>query len=332
MDQNYDPVRWGVLGVAGIAVNKVIPGMQRSGTSRVEAIASRSPDRAEEAAARLSIPRWYGSYQDLLDDPAVEAVYIPLPNHLHAEWAIKAVEAGKHVLCEKPLATSAAEARDMVHAAETAGVLLMEAFMYRLHPLWVEVRRLLAEGAIGDLRAVQVFFSYYNVDPDDIRNIARFGGGALADIGCYAVNAARMLFDSEPIRVSGAVRRDPGFGTDVLTSALLEFERGHATVTCSTQLEEDQRVHIHGTTGRILIEIPFNIPPDRVTRILVASGGEPPVAPDIVVHDVAEADQYAVQADAFSRGEGGNRGADASERRHRQSRGDGADRGRCRGV
>jgi predicted dehydrogenase len=173
--------------------------------------------------------------------------------------------------------------------------------MYRLHPLWVEVRRLLSEGAIGDLRAVQVFFSYYNVNPEDIRNIANVGGGALMDIGCYAVNAARMLVGTEPIRVRGAIKRDPGFGTDVLTSALLDFDGRHATLTCSTQLEPDQRVHIHGTAGRILVEIPFNIPSDRATRILVASGGEPPVAPDIVVYEVAAADQYEVQADAFSR-------------------------------
>ena len=301
MDEALDPVRWGVLGVAGIAVNKVIPGMQRSEMSRVEAIASRSPGRAEEAAGRLSIPRWHGSYEDLLDDPAIEAVYIPLPNHLHAEWSVKAAEAGKHVLCEKPLAMNSAEAREMVQAADSAGVRLMEAFMYRLHPLWAEVRRLLSEGAIGDLLAVQVFFSYYNVNPDDIRNIAHVGGGALMDIGCYAVNAARMLFGTEPTRVHGAIRRDTGFGTDVLTSALLDFDGRHATLSCSTQLESDQRVHIHGTTGRILVEIPFNIPPDRATRILVVSGGEPPVAPEIAVHEVAAADQYEVQADAFSR-------------------------------
>jgi predicted dehydrogenase len=267
----------------------------------VEAIASRSPDRAEEAASRLSIPRWHGSYEELLDDPLIDAVYIPLPNHIHAEWTIKAAAAGKHILCEKPLATSSAEARRMVEAAKDAGVLLMEAFMYRLHPLWIEARRLIAEGAVGDLMAVQVFFSYFNVDPDDIRNIAEVGGGALNDIGCYAVNTARMLFGGEPNRVTGAVRRDSTFGTDVLTSALLEFDSGHATLSCSTQLEDDQRVHIHGTTGRMLVEIPFNIPPDRATRILVASGGEPPVAPDIVVHEIAAADQYGVQADAMSR-------------------------------
>ncbi|HEY4606321.1 MAG TPA: Gfo/Idh/MocA family oxidoreductase, partial [Acidimicrobiia bacterium] len=216
--QVIEPVRWGVLGSADIAVNKVIPAMLGAKLCRVDAIASRSHGRAQEVADRLGIPKAHGSYEDLLADPEVEAVYIPLPNHLHATWAIAAADAGKHVLCEKPLAMSSAEAQKMIDAAEQAGVKLMEAFMYRLHPLWVEVRRLLAEGAIGDLLAIQSFFSYRNVDPDDIRNIVEFGGGALYDIGCYPVNVSRMLFAAEPTDVKASIRRDPMFGTDVLTS------------------------------------------------------------------------------------------------------------------
>jgi predicted dehydrogenase len=177
----------------------------------------------------------------------------------------------------------------------------MEAFMYRLHPLWVEVRRLIADGAIGELRAVQSFFSYHNVDAADIRNRVDAGGGALHDIGCYPVNVARMLFDSEPSHVDATIHRDPEFGTDVLTSVVLDFDGRHAAFTCSTQLEPDQRVHIYGTEGRLLVEIPFNIPPDRPTRVLLVSGGDPPVDPNVVVHQVAAADQYRVQADAFSR-------------------------------
>jgi predicted dehydrogenase len=296
-----EPVRWGVLGCAGIAVHKVIPAMQASQLSRVEAIASRSGEKAKSTAESLGIPRWLGSYQDLLDDPAIEAVYIPLPNHLHAEWAIAAAESGKHVLCEKPLATTSAQAREMIDAADRAGVKLMEAFMYRLHPLWVEVMRLIGEGEVGDLLAVQSFFSYYNVDPDDIRNSVEFGGGALFDIGCYPVNVARMLFAAEPSGVKSMIRRDDSFGTDVLTSVLLDFDGRHASFTASTQLEDDQRVHIHGTAGRLLVEIPYNIPPDRPTRILQYSGGEPPVAPGLVVHEIPPADQYGIQADAFSR-------------------------------
>ncbi|MGH8914413.1 MAG: Gfo/Idh/MocA family protein [Acidimicrobiia bacterium] len=296
-----EPVRWGVLGTAGIAVHKVIPGMQGSELSRVEAIASRSANKARATADRLGIPRSYGSYEDLLADPEIEAVYIPLPNHLHAEWAIAAAGAGKHVLCEKPMAITSSQAREMIVAAERAGVKLMEAFMYRLHPLWVEVRRLLGDGLIGELLAVQSFFSYRNLDPDDIRNVLDYGGGAMFDIGCYPVNVSRMLFGSEPSAVKAAIRRDDQFGTDVVTSAILDFDGRHATFTCSTQLEDDQRVHLQGTSGRLQVEIPYNIPPDLPTRILHYAGGEPPVAPHLEIHEVAAADQYGVQADAFSR-------------------------------
>ncbi len=296
-----DPVRWGVLGCANIATRKVIPGMQQSRWSRVDAIASRSLENATSVARALGIARAHGSYEALLEDPAIEAVYIPLPNHLHAEWTLAAAGAGKHVLCEKPLAISSSEARTMIDGCNAAGVKLMEAFMYRLHPLWVEVRRLVAEGLIGDLLAIQSFFSYRNVDPANIRNIPEYGGGALMDVGCYPVNVARMLFASEPSAVRSSIRRDPTFGTDVVTSAILDFEGRHATFTCSTQLEDDQRVELVGTTGRLLVEIPFNIPPDRPTRVLHFAGGEPPVSPNVEVHEVGPADQYGVQADLFSR-------------------------------
>ena len=296
-----DPVRWGVLGSADIAIKKVIPAMQGSQLSRVEAIASRDGERARATADKLGIAKSYGSYEGLLQDPEIEAVYIPLPNHLHAEWAIAAAKAGKHVLCEKPMAVSSAAAREMIEAANQAGVKLMEAFMYRLHPLWTEVQRLLDEGVIGDLLAIQSFFSYRNVDPNDIRNIVAFGGGAMYDVGCYPVNVARMLFRSEPSDVKAVIRRDEAFGTDAVTSAILDFDGRHAAFTCSTQLEDDQRVHLQGTSGRLLIEIPFNIPHDRPTRILAFSGGEPPVSPGVEIHEVPAADQYGVQADAFSR-------------------------------
>jgi len=296
-----EPVSWGVIGCADIAVKKVIPAMNGSELSHVTAIASRSPERARATADTLGITKSYGSYEELLGDPEIEAVYIPLPNHLHPEWAISSAEAGKHVLCEKPLATSSAVAKQMVDAAERSGVKLMEAFMYRLHPMWAEVRRLIADGAVGELRAIQSFFSYHNIDPDDIRNRVDAGGGALHDIGCYPVNVARMLFDAEPSDVIATIQRDPEFGTDVLTSAVLGFDGRHAGFTCSTQLEDDQRVHIYGTGGRLVVEIPFNIPPDRPTRVLLISGGDPPVDPDVVVHQIPAADQYRVQADAFSR-------------------------------
>jgi len=293
-------VSWGVLGTADIAIKKVIPAIQGSEMSRVTAIASRDGSRSRAVADRLGIPTSHGSYEALLEDPGIEVVYIPLPNHLHAEWAIAAAESGKHVLCEKPMAVTSEAAREMIEAAESAGVKLMEAFMYRLHPLWVEVRRLLDEGVIGDLLAIQSFFSYRNVDPKDIRNTVAFGGGSLYDIGCYPVNLARMLFGAEPSDVKASIRRDRDFGTDVLTSVILDFDGRHAAFTCSTQIEDDQRVHIQGTTGRLLVEIPFNIPPDRPTRIVAFAGGEPPVAPGMEIHEVPAADQYGIQADAFS--------------------------------
>ena len=230
----------------------------------------------------------------------MDAVYIPLPNHLHPEWTIAAARAGKHVLCEKPLALTADDAERMATACREAGVVLMEAFMYRVHPSWQAARRLLAEGRIGRLVAVQSWFSYYNDDPGNIRNILDAGGGALYDIGCYCVNLSRMLFAAEPTRVQASMRRDPATGTDVVTAAILDFPEGTASFTCSTRAEDDQRVDIYGTTGRISIGIPFNIPPDRPTEVSVASGGDPPVAPDVETLTFPAADPYAVELEQFA--------------------------------
>jgi predicted dehydrogenase len=293
-------LRWGILSTANIGVGKVIPGLQASQRSEVVAIASREAGRAEAAARALAIPRAHGSYEALLADPDVDAVYIPLPNHLHAEWAIAAARAGKHVLCEKPLAMTAAEAQAIVDAGREAGIVLVEAFMYRQHPSWVAVRDLVASGRIGRLVAVDSWFSYHLKDPTNIRNIREVGGGALYDIGCYSVNLSRMLFGDEPKAVAATIVRDPGSGVDILTSAILSFAAGTATFTSATQVEPDQRVSIYGTAGRIEVEIPFNIPPDRPSRVFVIAGGDPPVAPAIEVLEFAPADPYAVQADRFA--------------------------------
>jgi predicted dehydrogenase len=293
-------VRWGVLGCASIAVNKVIPAMQRSQRCEVVAIGSRDGGRAAAVAATLGIARSYDSYDDVLADPAVEAVYIPLPNHLHAEWTKRAAAAGRHVLCEKPLALDVAQVIEMIDACRAAGVLLMEAFMYRLHPLWQRTYALVAEGVIGELLAIQTRFTYHNTDPTNIRNIAEYGGGAVMDIGCYPISVARWFFGGEPMTVAATVRRDTTFGTDVLTSALLDFDGRQAAFTCSTQLESDQRVHLLGTTGRLEVEIPFNIPPDRPTRVILASGGAPPVAPALTTFEVPACDPYTAEADAFA--------------------------------
>ncbi len=293
-------LRWGVLSTANIATGKVIPGMRRAGRCELLGIASRDEATARRVAAELDIPRAYGSYEALLADPDIDAVYIPLPNHLHREWTEKAARAGKHVLCEKPLALTADDAAAMRDACAEAGVLLVEAFMYRLHPSWEAVRQVVASGRIGRLVAVDSWFSYFNDDPSNIRNMRDIGGGALYDIGCYSVNLSRMLFGDEPTEVRARLVRDPATGVDILTSGILEFPAGIATFTCATQVEPDQRVHVYGTTGRIVVDIPFNIPPERPTRIHVIAGGDPPVAPAVDTIEIPAADPYGVEVDRFA--------------------------------
>ena len=283
-----------------IATEKVIPGIRRSERGEVVAIASRGDDRARAAAARLGIQRSHGSYEALLADPDVDAIYVPLPNHLHAEWSIKALRAGKHVLCEKPMALSVAEAEAMAAAASDSGRLLVEAFMYRHHPSWILVRELIAAGRIGTLSAVDSWFSYFNPDPANIRNVLEWGGGGLWDIGCYSVNLSRMLFDSEPAAVSAALVRDPVSGVDVLATGTMAFPSGVASFTCATLLEPDQRVHVYGSDGRIDIEIPFNIPPLLATRVFLTTGRNAPEAQATETFELPPADQYACQADAFA--------------------------------
>jgi predicted dehydrogenase len=295
-------LRIGIVSTADIGLVKVIPGMQKADRCRVVAIGSRDAVRARLAADQAGIPRAYGSYEALLADPEVDAVYIPLPNHLHADWTIAAARAGKHVLCEKPLAMTSADAERMTEACEAEGVRLMEAFMYRHHPSWVAARELVEAGRIGRLTAVQSWFSYYNDDPTNIRNIREVGGGALFDIGCYSVNLSRMLFGSEPDHVEASITRDPVMDVDILTSAILGFGDGVATFTCSTRAEDDQRVHIYGTDGRISIGIPFNIPPDRPTLVQLSRGGEPPVAPDTETFTFETKDPYTAEVEAFAAG------------------------------
>ncbi len=294
-------VRWGILSTADIGMAQVTPAIQAASNCDVVAIASRDGQRAGAAASQLGIPDSYGSYEELLAAQGLDAVYIPLPNDMHAEWVFKAAAAGKHILCEKPLAMSQREAFEMVAACESAGVKLQEAFMYRHHPSWIEAVRLVRSGAIGDLQAVQSWFSYSNDDPANIRNRMENGGGAIMDIGCYNINLSRLLFDAEPINVASVVHRDPVMGIDTLTSAVLEFPGGRqSSFTCSIRSEEYQRVHIFGADGRIDIEIPFNIPPDRETRIYLSSGGNPPVEPATETIVFAAVDQYTIQAELFA--------------------------------
>jgi predicted dehydrogenase len=293
-------VKWGVLGAASIAVRKVIPGMQQGEYCDVAAIASRDVAKARATAAMLKIGKSYGSYEELLADPEIEAIYNPLPNHLHVPWSIKAMEAGKHVLCEKPIALNAAEARTLLPVRDRAGVKIGEAFMVRTHPQWLRTLDLIRDGRIGELRAIVGVFSYFNRDAKNVRNKPEWGGGGLLDIGCYPITMSRFMYGAEPLRVSGVLERDPEFGTDRLASAILEFSGGHAVFTSSTQMVPYQRMQFLGTKGRIEIEIPFNAPPDKLTRIFVDDGSDVGGA-GIKVETIPSGDQYTIQGDVFSR-------------------------------
>jgi predicted dehydrogenase len=293
-------IRWGVLSTAAIGVKKVIPAMQQGQYSTVTAIASRDLPKAQQAAKALGIPTAYGSYEELLADPNIDAIYNPLPNQLHVPWTAKAAEAGKHVLCEKPLSMTVAEAKSLIPVRNRTGVKIGEAFMIRSFPQWLRLRELLNQGRVGELRSVIGVFSYFNVDPTNIRNQVEAGGGALMDIGCYLIHASRYGFAAEPTRVVSCLERDPQMQTDRLTSALLDFPAGQAIFTCSTQLVPYQRVHFLGTRGRIEIEIPFNAPIERPTRIFIDDGGDL-TGKTISTESFPTANQYVMQGDDFSK-------------------------------
>ena len=293
-------IRWGVLGCAKIATKSVIPAIQSSRTGKVMAIASRTLGKAQDIADRFGIPTVYGSYEELLADPDIDAIYNPLPNPLHVPLTVQALQHGKPVLCEKPIALNAQEAMALATAQKAAGLTVVEAFMVRHHPQWKTARQLIADGRIGEAKVIQTIFTYYLDDPGNVRNQAEIGGGGLYDVGCYAVNTARYLFDAEPMRAIALVERDPSFGTDRITSGLIEFPGGrHLGFTCATQLSLTQKITVLGTTGRLEIPIPFNAPSDEATSIAIddgrdlAGGGRQFIAIDPV-------DQYREQADAFA--------------------------------
>ncbi len=288
-------LNWGILSTAKIGIEKVIPAMQQGKLSEIVAIASRTHESAREAAKNLKIPKAFGSYQDLLDDTSIDAVYIPLPNHMHVPWTIKALAANKHVLCEKPIALTATEAKELLKETDKFPHLkVMEAFMYRHHPQWIRALELINGGGIGMVKTVHSFFSYYNDDPENIRNMVDIGGGGLMDIGCYCISLARLIFDEEPQRVFGKIEYDPGFETDRICSGILDFVQGTSTFTCSTQLVPYQRVNVFGTKGRIEIEIPFNAPPDKPCKMLFQNN-------EIIEEiEIKICDQYTIQGDLFS--------------------------------
>ena len=293
-------VRWGVLGAARIAINRVVPAMQQGEHSEIVGIASRDRGKAEDTARLLGVPKAYGSYEEMLADPEIEAVYNPLPNHLHVPWTIRAAEAGKHVLCEKPIGLNAGEVRELIAARDRTGVTIGEAFMVQTHPQWVRTVELVRSGRIGKLRFAMGSFGYFRMEPENVRNIREYGGGGLLDIGCYPIKTSRMVFGEEPVRVAATLVRDPDFGTDMLTSAILEYPSGHCVFACSTQVVLHQSMQFFGTTGRIELEVPYNAAPGGTSRIRIDDGRDV-FGSGITVEVFAPCDQYTIQGDLFSR-------------------------------
>ncbi len=293
-------VRWGILGAARIAVNRVIPAMQDGEVCEVVAVAARDRSRAEAAARQFGIPKAFGSYEEMLADPAIDAVYNPLPNHLHVPLSIRAAETGKHVLCEKPIGLNAAEVRKLIEVRDRTGVTIGEAFMIQLHPQWVRTLELVRSGRIGKLRYAIGTFGYYKDDFTNIRYVREFGGGGLLDIGCYPIKVSRMMFGEEPARVSATLVRDPATDVDTLASAILEYPSGHCVFSCGTLVAGNQMMQFMGTRGRIELEVPYNAKPGGASRIRIDDGRDP-WGSGLEIEEFAPCDQYTLQGDAFSR-------------------------------
>ena len=292
-------VKWGILGVGSFVRRRMMPALLQCEHTEITAIASRSLDKAQAFASENHIPKTYGSYEELLADPEIEVIYNPLPHHLHVPWSIEAARKGKHVLCEKPLSLNPAEARRLLEIRDECGVKIAEAFMVRTHPQWVRTEELVRQGRIGKLRSALGYFSYFTVDPESTRNVLEFGGGGLYDIGCYPIKTTRFVFNEEPVRVFGCIERDPSFKTDRLSSVILEYPSGQAIFTCSTQNVYYQRMQFLGTKGRIDVEIPFNAPTDRPTRIFVDDGTDL-FGTGMTTESFPICNQFTIQADLFS--------------------------------
>ena len=292
-------VKWGILGVGSFLRRRFMPALQQCEQTEVVAIASRSADKSRAFAKETDIPKAYGSYEELLADPEVEVVYNTLPNHLHVPWSMEAARKGKHVLCEKPLGVCAKEVRKLQEVRDECNVKIAEAFMVRTHPQWVRTEELVRSGRIGKLRSSVGYFSYFNVDPANTRNVPEFGGGGLYDIGCYPIKTTRFVFAEEPVRVFGCMERDPSFKTDRLTSVILEYPSGQAIFTCSTQTAYYQRMIFLGTEGRIDVEIPFNAPTDRPTRIFIDNCTDL-LGTGLTTESFPVCNQFTIQADLFS--------------------------------
>ncbi len=287
-------IKFGVLGVSNHLLKRIITPLKSTKNCTIHGIASRDSEKGEKFAKDFSIEKYYKCYEDLINDPDIDAVYIPLPNHLHAQWIVKAANSGKNILCEKPIALTASEAQLCFKQANEKNVLLMEAFMYQFHPQWLHVKNIIKTNQIGKIQHINTTFSYNNPDPDNIRNIKEFGGGALMDIGCYAISVPRFLLEKEPVKVVSLFRQHKTFKTDVLTSAILDFEDTIVNFTVSTLCEANQSVEIHGTAGVIKVHIPFNTYVDTKSKITIST----PQGIREIVFDVC--DQYGLMFDFFS--------------------------------
>ena len=292
-------MNWGVLGVAKIAMESVIPAMLGSEHYTVLGIASRDHERAKTAANKLSIPKTYGSYEALIADPEIDIVYIPLPNHLHFTYVLKCIEAGKHVLCEKPITLKSEEIEKLIVARDKHHVKVGEAFMVKCHPQWIKAKELVQNGHLGKVGLVQGSFNYYNVDPANIRNVDTYGGGAMWDIGCYPVMTSRFVLGEEPLKVIGMMEKDQAFGTDRLSSVMMKFPSAQVVFSVSTQLTNHQRMTFMGDKQNLEVKIPFNAPKDQATQLTLNPG-------DILNNNNEDiflevCDQYSLQAEAFSK-------------------------------
>lgn len=294
-------VKWGVLSTAAIGLRRVIPAMQNSQWCEITAIASRDLAKAQEAAGKLGIKKAYGSYEELLADPEIEAIYNSLPNHLHVPWSIKTAEGGKHVLCEKPLSLNMAEAKTLLQARDRCGVKIGEAFMVRTHPQWLRTRELVRSGRIGELRSAFGYFGYHDTDPTSVANIAAIGGGAVMDIGCYPIKTSRFIFGEEPLRVSAVMDRDPEMKIDRLSSAILEYPSGQGIFTAGMQVVYYQKMQFFGTKGRIDVELPFGPPIDKPSRIFIDDGTNLYAGGSAVIESFPICNQFTIQGDEFSK-------------------------------
>jgi predicted dehydrogenase len=298
-------VNWGVLGAANIAVKHALPGMREAPSAKLLAIASRDLGKAQAVAQALGVPRAYGSYDALLADGEIDAVYVPLPNPLHFEWSLRALEAGKDVLCEKPLCLSSEQISELCAARDRSGRKIEEAFAYRNHPQWTKVLEIIASGTLGAVRSVHGTLAKQFLDPTDIRNNPNDGGGGIYDLGSYAISACNMIFGRKPARVVAALERDPAFGIDRLSSALLDYGDAHAAFTVATQAGSSawgshQQLSILCAQGWLRLEFPYSQVRPTECRVEIGDATSVGAFPTSTL-SFAAINQFALQAERFSR-------------------------------